>query len=67
MLAKIRLAEATSKKSSALTMFFQVPHGEDAQSREIGQLLIPDVLGVLGRHCMDLLELCNIRDSDLGR
>lgn len=64
MLSEICLTEATSKKLSALAMLARVTHGEDAQSGKVCQLLIPYVLGELGRDGVDLLESGGVCDSN---
>ena len=67
ILAHIRLAEATGEESSALGMVFRIPLREDAVAREVGELLIPDVLRELGGNSMDLLEAIDVGDSYLVR
>lgn len=66
MLSEIGLAEASGKKLSSLSVFPLIAHGEDAETREVGKLLVPDVLCELGRHGMDLLEGRYVGDCNLG-
>ena len=64
--SEICFAETSSEKSSTLAVLFEITHGEYAESREIRQFLIPYILGILGGNAMDLLECCDIGDSDFS-
>lgn len=67
MLPQIRLAETSSEQPSPLRVLSRLAHGKDAQSRKVGQLLVPDVLGEFGRDGVDLLEAFRVGNGDFGR